>query len=199
MKKIWMTFILIGGLFSIAGAQTVQGTLTVGGGISYSSSKDENIYGGEVKSSTFSFRPSIGYFVVDNLVIGANIGLVSGKQEQGASELKQSEFQVGPFARYYKFTSNERFAFMAEAGLLFGSAKQTSTGGFEQKGSSTSFYLSPGFTYFLTDKWGLDLQLQGISFYSSDPNKDVDNDKESGVTIGAEFFNPTLGVRYFFK
>lgn len=198
MKKIWMTFILIGGLFSMAMAQTVQGTFTVGGGVSYSSGKEENIYGGEVKSSTFSFRPSIGYFVVDNLAVGVNLGLTSGKQEQGSSTYKTSEFQVGPFARYYVFTSNERFAFMAEAALLFGSDKQES-GGFEQKGSSTTFYLSPGFTYFLTDRWGLDLQLQGISFYSSDPNKDVDNDKESGVTIGADFFNPVLGVRYFFK
>lgn len=198
MKKIWMTFILIGGLFSLAEAQTVQGTFTVGGGVSYSSGKEENIYGGEVKSSTFSFRPSIGYFVVDNLAVGVNLGLTSGKQEQGSSTFKTSEFQVGPFARYYVFTSNERFAFMAEAALLFGSDKQES-GGFEQKGSSTAFYLSPGFTYFLTDRWGLDLQLQGISFYSSDPNKDVDNDKESGITIGAEFFNPSLGVRYFFK
>lgn len=198
MKKIWMTFILIGGLFSLAEAQTVQGTFTVGGGVSFSSGKDQNPYG-EIKSSTFSFRPSLGYFVVDNLAVGVNLGLTSGKQEQGGTTFKTSEFQVGPFARYYVFTSNERFAFMAEAAVLFGSDKQEYSNGGEQKGSSTTFYLSPGFTYFLTDRWGLDLQLQGISFYSSDPNKDVDNDKESGVTIGAEFFNPVLGVRYFFK
>jgi outer membrane protein len=177
-------------------AQTSSGTVAVGGGIRFTSVTQET-GAQDSKTTQVLFRPNVGYFVANNFMVGVNLDLSSSKTKTGTGESKNSGYNVGPFARYYMFTSNEKFAFIGEAGLLFGSSKYTPTSGNEQKGSSVNFYISPGFTYFLSEKWGLDFQLQGIEFSSTDPNKDVDNDKRNTITIGAEFFNPFLGFRYY--
>ena len=198
MKKLLLTlvcFLIV--TFGVM-AQTGQGTVALGGNISFTASTQETSTEDQ-KTTQVQFVPSAGYFVADNLMVGLHLGLSSSKTKQGNSETKSSEFAVGPFARYYMFTSNDKFAFTGETGLLFGSTKYTPTTGNESKGSSIYFYISPGFTYFLSDHWGLDFQLQGISFTSSDPNKDTDNDKNNSFTIGAEFFNPSLGFRYYFS
>jgi len=197
MKKLLLTSVCF--LFLMAGAlaQTTSGTFALGGGISFTASTEETT-GEDQKTTQFQFIPSAGYFVADNLMVGINLNLLSQKGKQGTAETKFSQFAVGPFARYYMFTSNEKFAFTGEAGLSFGSNKYTPSTGNEQKGSSINFYISPGFAYFLNDRWGLDFQLQGITYTSTDPNKDVDNDKENSFTIGANFFNPELGFRYYF-
>jgi outer membrane protein len=196
MKKLLLTLVCFLMLTIGTMAQTTSGSIALGGGVSFTSTTQET-GAQDTKTTQVQFIPSAGYFVADNFMVGLNLGLASSKTKNGTAETKSSEFAVGPFARYYMFTSNDKFAFTGEAGLLFGSDKFTPTSGNEQKGSSMNFYISPGFTYFLSEKWGLDFQLQGISFTSTDPNKDVDNDKRNSFTIGAEFFNPSLGFRYY--
>lgn len=193
MKKTITIFSFIfTSLVTYTQAQTSQGSLSLGGGISITSEKDENP-GEDVKTTIVRFSPSVGYFVVDNLAVGLNLDLTSRKREDD----KYSDLLIGPFARYYKYTSNEKFAFYGEVGFLFGSTKNEPDGQDEIKGSLFNFYISPGFAYFFNEKWALDLRLQGISYSSEDPNKDRDDDKENTFTFGANSFNPTLGFRYF--
>ncbi|MBX2915910.1 MAG: porin family protein [Cyclobacteriaceae bacterium] len=194
------TGLLLAMMFVSAGlwAQTTAGSISLAGGLEYSSNKSENVYGNvDYSSSSLNFRPSAGYFVIDNLEVGLQLGIGSGKsQYEGSAETKNSTFQVGPFARYYKFTSNERFAFTGTLSFQIGSGT-SSTGQNELKTGSTSVSLVPGFTYFLSDKWALDFQLQGIGFTSYDPNKDVDNNNQNTFTFGASSLSPSLGFRFF--
>jgi hypothetical protein len=194
MKKIILIFTAVVGTLATAWGQTTQGSLTLGGGIRYSS--DEEDYYSQ-KTTEFSFQPSVGYFVADNLAVGLMLSMSSEKYNYGSGDNKTNDLVVGPFARYYKFTSNEKFAFTGEVGFLFGSTKFKPPVGNETKGGSTYVYVAPGFTYFLSEKWGLDFQLRGITFSSSDPNKDVDDDKSSSFTFGFESFNPSLGFRFY--
>jgi hypothetical protein len=193
MKKTVTIFsVIITSFFSYAQAQTSHGNIMLGGDFSITSSKQET--GGEdIKTTTFEFSPSAGYFVIDNLAVGLDLSFSSETQEDD----KESSFLVGPFARYYKFTSNEKFAFYGQTGFMFGSLKDEPDGADETKGSLFNFYISPGFSYFFNEKWALDLRLQGISYTSYDPNKDNDDDKRSEFTFGVEFFNPSLGFRYY--
>ena len=193
MKKLFFTLVCFCFVLTGAVAQTAQGSLTFGGAISYTSATQETPTQ-DAKSHSFQFIPSAGYFVIDNLAVGVNLGLSTS---ENSANTKTNNFLVGPFARYYVFTANEKFAFTGEAGLLFGNGKTTPAIGNELKTSSVNFYLSPGFTYFFTESWGLDFQLEGISFTSTDPNKNADNDKRNSVTVGANFFNPSLGFRYY--
>lgn len=194
MKKTTLIFAVLISTMVTAWGQTTQGSLAFGGGIRYSSTKTD-YYSQE--TTEFSFQPSAGYFVADNLAVGITLSMTSEKYDYGTGNNKTNNLVAGPFARYYKFTSNEKFAFTGEVGFMFGSNKFKPSAGTETKGGSTNFYIAPGFTYFLSDKWGLDLQLRGITYSSSDPNKDVDNDKSSSFTFGIQSFSPSLGFRFY--
>lgn len=199
MKKLFTLLFVSALAVPAVWAQTTQGSISVGGSASFDSYKNESQYAGAAyKSSSLGISPKAGYFVIDNLEVGVNLGFSSGKYGyENVDATKTSSFLAGPYARYYKFTSNERFAFTAEAGFTFGSGKEKFPAGAEWKTGETIAYLSPGFTYFLTDKWGLDLQLRGIRFRSYDPNKDADNNNQNTFTFGVNSLSPTLGFRYF--
>ncbi|MBX2898080.1 MAG: porin family protein [Cyclobacteriaceae bacterium] len=199
MKKIVVMGVSMLIFFQVAKAQTTQGTVSVGGSFQVSTYKDQNYSQNfEYSSSSVEFNPIAGYFIKDNLEVGVQLGISTSQAKIGTNDPSRgSSFAMGPFARYYKFTSNEKFAFTVQAGLLFGSGKSSPPNGNDTKTSSFTMALSPGFSYFITPKWGLDLSLQGISYSSYDPNKDVDNNKRSSFVFGVDSFSPSLGFRYF--
>jgi outer membrane protein len=193
-KIVLLAFLMI--VTGYAHAQTSAGTLMAGGAIRiYSASEQSN---DDYEYSEFYFSPSIGYFISDNLALGLNLGFETRKQDNGFAATKYTNFSVGPFARYYKFTSNEQFAFFAQASINFGSGKVDVTPGGESNSSSLSFNVSPGFAYFFNSHWAAELSFSGLSVGSTDPNKDVDDDKESYVIFDIRSFSPSLGVRYHF-
>ncbi|MBN8649781.1 MAG: outer membrane beta-barrel protein [Cytophagales bacterium] len=195
MKFILIQLITLVVVSSTLCAQTTKGSLSFGGGLSYRSHKLNTNEAS--KDHEFQLAPQAGYFIVDNLEIGIQLILSVGETGLIAEPTKTSSLSIGPYARYFKFTSNDRFAFTAKAGFSIGSGKFNPSSGNDVKTGTIGFYLSPGFTYFLTDKWGLDFQLQGIIFNSYDDNKDVDNDNYSYFTFGVNSFNPSLGFRYY--
>ena len=96
-------------------AQTSAGNMMVGGTIDFTSFSRE---GGSLNDmSSFTFSPSFGYFISDNLAVGSSLTLSSSRQGTGSAKTVTTGFGIGPFARYYKFTSNDRFAIFGEAGL----------------------------------------------------------------------------------
>jgi outer membrane protein len=59
-------------------AQTKHGSFKIAGGASYSRSDDKREYrngGNETSSTSLRFQPSIAYFVIDKLAIGASVSL----------------------------------------------------------------------------------------------------------------------------
>ena len=196
MKKVFFLAFTCVLISSGLHAQTTQGSMTLGGNFGYSSSKSEGFYG-VYTSSSFQVSPKAGYFIMDNLEVGLGFGISTGKSGlDGFDPTKTNSFSVGPYARYYKFTSNDRFAFTGALGFSFGSGK-SSTGNSENKTGSMGISIAPGFVYFLTERWGLDFQLNGIGFSSYDPNKDVDNNNQKEFTFNISSLSPTLGFRYY--
>jgi outer membrane protein len=177
-------------------AQTSAGNMMVGGGFSIESESQQS--NSDVGSSSVTFTPNFGYFIADGFALGLSLNIGSSTVDEGADKTKYSTLAVGPYARYYKFTSNENFAFFGQATFLVGSTNVDVTPGGERKGSFVQFAISPGFSYFFNKHWALDLQLQGLVVTSEDPNKDNDDDKYSSVSFGLNSFNPTLGFRYHF-
>jgi outer membrane protein len=199
MKKI----ILISFCCLISGAgftQIVKGAKAVGGGISYSNTSQPGYLGdGEDSESSFEFIPAFGYFVADGILVGINLGLSTGKTVSFGNETKSSGFAVGPFARYYKQTSNENFAIYGQFSFLYGSGKETDSSDQETKTSAMDIAVSPGLVYFLNNHWAVELGFRGIGYYSSDPDKDVDNDNVKTLDVGLNSFLPaSLGFRFHF-
>jgi outer membrane protein len=186
-------------------AQTTAGRMMIGGNVGYTSQENESSLGGsEIK--TVVINPQFGYFVTDNFAVGLQVSYYNEKVSMPDNftgeeiENKYNSTSVMPFARYYIFTPNEKFAFYAEAQAGIGFSK-TDSESFDQKYKGRVFTaaLSPGFSYFFSEKWALDLELSGISYLSNDRNtdSDVENDKSSQFTFGVSSLTPSLGFRYF--
>lgn len=191
-------------LFTVATmAQTTQGTISLGGALGISSSTNQTT-GGEDNSTTVFIAPSVGYFLADGMELGLNVGFSNQSSEfDGDDGGSVNETALGPYFKYYMFTSNEDFAFTLNASVLFGFSTDKPGDGDdsdEVKGSSFQFAISPGFSYFFTDKIGLDFQLQGIAFRKEDPNtdSDADDDEQSTFIFGASSFSPSLGFKFYF-
>src|SRR5690348_13806033 len=116
MKKSIFVMVLSLAMANLVEAQTTSGNMMLGGTLDLSSTKYEN---SATNSSSIYFSPSFGYFVADNLAVGASITIGNNTSGTGNAKTVFSSFGVGPFARYYKFTSSENFAFFAQAGINF--------------------------------------------------------------------------------
>lgn len=155
MKSLFTTliiFCLLTPLFS----QTEQGTLFIGGqsSVSFQSQTQELDGGGqEVTTNSFQFAPVGGYFVTDNLVIGAEFNLAFANTEFGQQEASSSSFTLGPIARYYFGEDNIRFFPQLGFGFLFGS---TESGGEEQDFNGLTFNVGGGVAFFVSEKVALE-------------------------------------------
>lgn len=196
MKKIFLLVCAAAFVTTCANAQTSAGSMMVGGGIEFTSVSYEGGNANDYNEVTFS--PAFGYFINDNLAIGTSLTLNSGRSGTGANKTIRSAFGLGPFVRYYKFTSNESFAFFGQAVLSFETGKTDPATGGVTKNSAIQFSVSPGAAYFFNEHWALELSIAGFIFRSYDPNKDNGNDKINTVGLGLDSFSPTLGFRYHF-
>lgn len=177
-------------------AQTSPGNMMAGGAISFSSSSRE---GGSVNDyGAFGFAPSFGYFVSDHLAVGTSLTIATSRTGTGSAKTTENAFGIGPFARYYLFTSNEQFAFFGQAGLSFLSQKTDPPVGEITKGNAISFSLFPGAAYFFNEHWAMELSITGFAVTSEDPDTDNDNDKRTTVDFSIHSFSPSLGLRYHF-
>src|SRR5688572_23388423 len=98
MKKILLVVMLnVIGVFTYA--QTVQGSKVLGGGVSYETMSYRSFYNDKAKISSISFVPSFGYFVADNLAVGANLSILSSTDSDDGegAEVQYTEFGIGPF------------------------------------------------------------------------------------------------------
>lgn len=161
MKK-QTQFLLIFVAFMLAAvsvnAQTCpKGAIMLGGsaGVTSVSSDGES----EV---TFFLSPTAGFFVIDDLAIGANLGVAAGEGF--------SQFGLGPFARYYVLKG-----LFLQANLNFTSTKFD---GFDSD-SSTRFGGALGYSLFLNDGVALE---PALAFDFGDGITII------GLTIGVQAF-----------
>jgi outer membrane protein len=177
-------------------AQTSSGSMMLGGGLNFSSSSSQT--GSNNDQNSVAFSPGFGYFIGDNFAVGTTLYLASSRSGTGANKTVQSAFGLGPFARYYLFTSNDRFAFFGQAQLVFSTSKYDPPAGNVTKGNEISFALSPGAAFFFNEHWALEFSIRGFALTSGDPNTNNDDDKYTEVELGLNSFSPSLGFRYHF-
>ena len=177
-------------------AQTSAGSMMVGGTIEFSSQSREG--GSANDGSSFGFSPSFGYFISDNLAVGASLFLGSSRSGTANVKTTSNYFGLGPFARYYLFTSNEQFGFFGQASLNFQTGRTDPPFGEVNNTRHISFALQPGAAYFLNEHWAIELMITGFVVSSTDPDTDNNDDKVTNVNFGLSSFSPALGFRYHF-
>jgi hypothetical protein len=184
MKKIILSALVCFAL-STSYAQFEQGRMMVGGSLQLSTNTDKNKTGNTTvtngKSTSFALSPQFGYFVVDNLAVGAelSLGLSKFKDEDGDSESTSSSVSIGPFVRYY-FEPG----LFVQGAFGIGSAGTSSTFNntrTETKYGLTEYSLAAGYAYFLNDNIAIEPM---VGFASNAYSRRDSDPKEKNIDSG---------------
>ncbi len=185
MKNVFLTVALLLGLTVATNAQTEKGRFLLSG------SSDMSILFGKTKvrydgkeygnSSTtnFNITPTIQYFFIDNLAIGAALNV--SYQDDNNSDA--TSFFIGPTARYY--FSGEKLKPFAEALIGIGTNKWGSA-----KYSQFNFGLGGGASYFITENFSFDASLGYLhtGLTDRDDTKRKINSNTFGLNVGVSVF-----------
>lgn len=135
-------------------SQITKGNWMLGGNIHYSSTKyNSTNFGDPHTSYNWQVKPNIGYFFVDKLAAGlrANISKV-GDRDRGQS---YTDFNVGPYVRYYLLKADKLVNILTEAGYAFGFEKGSMPG----TTSKNAFSFSAGPVMYFNNVVGLEMLL----------------------------------------
>jgi hypothetical protein len=135
---------------------------------------------GDTKLTSFNLAPRFGYFVADNLALGADLILSTMKMKSSYEEYESNStvslMGFGPFVRYY-FPAGNMFPFL-EAGAMLGQLKfkwdGTYSDGYDEKTGISGFNIGAGIGLPLGEKVLLDMALgyQSMSFKEKEDNED---------------------------
>lgn len=153
----------------------------------------------------FSITPRIGYFLLDNLVIGISMDytlnqtsrpVTPGMPNSRIETETDSDLLFGPYSRYY-FLSSEDKGLFGELSFGFGSSSDITNIGTAQSTSTNVFAgsVGPGFTIFSRDAIGIealvkynfsrssfDIESQGVTQQTTTWTHQVD------LSIGLQFY-----------
>jgi opacity protein-like surface antigen len=204
MKKIILTVAAVFA-FGFANAQDKKessegfskGDVFVSGALTLGSSKT-----GDFKVNAFEIAPKVGFFVTENIAVGASLGFSSLKLDDGNDDATNSGTSFGAFGRYY-FTPASKFSLFAELGLDYtsndeefdietGNAYMTS---FETK--EIGFGLGAGLNYFVSSNFSIEAGVAVLG-YSTNDNGGDGAEKTNNFSFGGDWRAVTFGVNYKF-
>lgn len=184
------------------------------GSVAYPTNVD-NDYSG----FNFNFSPKVGLFVADNLAVGLDLGGGTGSRQDNRTEynntdntflsynIKQTSRQInlGPFVRYYKMLGEKAGLYgQLTGGYLRRLEKQRSeyvgnpsndySNETETRGGYASF--SPGFVYFPSKKFGIDLAMGGFTYNKSKSETHYDSAGQGSSTNTGSSLAANFGIQY---
>lgn len=206
MKKVLFSAVALLA-FGFANAQEekgnggfAKGDVFVSGAFTLSSAKT-----GDFKESSFEIAPKVGYFVTENIAVGATIGYQSNKLDDGSDDVSNTGLGLGAFGRYY-FTPASKFSLFAELGVDYTSYDSeyfVDTDGsivvpgtsFESK--ELGFGLGAGMNYFVSSNFSIEAGVAVLG-YSSNDNGGDGAEKTNTFSFGGDWRAVTFGVNYKF-
>lgn len=197
MKKYIVVAVLAFFAINSAQAQVAQGRVMVGGNVGFGQNSGNNN-----SSTNFSFNPSLGYFITDNIALGAGLIMTSTSNTttviNTTTRNTTNTIGLAPFARYYGEIV-EKFYWFGNAGISYSSFSNKTTVTLNNTSTTTTnpntnqfrFNLGGGLAFFPSEKFQLELAYNVLSFQSFDNGS-------SSFNFGLNTFGPSLGFRYFF-
>jgi len=165
-----------------------KGDVYASGTVGFSNTKVDDF-----KSNEFTFSPSVGYFINDNLALEVNLAIGSGED---FNEDKTSSFGGGVSANYF-FTPANQFSFTLGAGFGYTSIKEEPNGGEESKVNAFAIAVAPGLNYFVSDCIALRASIGALSYTSAKADFDgAEAVNTFGLNLDLSDIN--LGVTYKF-
>lgn len=159
--------------------------------------------------TSYQFGPSFGFMLNSNMALGINMMYRGSSHHHNDANEEVDEnlgYNFEPFFRYY-FGGNEKFKFFGDGLVSFGGGKTKYTdnlGNFsENKYSTYSIAVRPGFQYWFTDKWSIASTI-GTLGYGSRTEKDAKIDMngefvdEVTTSFGVKVDFSTVNFSFFF-
>ena len=152
MKKFFlgMAFVMAG-----LSANAQSNSILVYGNLGINSSKSSS----DVKTSSFSFSPAVGYQWNDHWTGGVNLNTTSGKT--GSPEIKTTSFGAGPFIRY-AYPLSDIFAVYGQLNTNFLAGK---TAGIKMNGFESTLFPAIGVN--LKNGFALNFNFGSLGFATS--------------------------------
>jgi outer membrane protein len=190
MKKL-LLFVTVAFLSFTVNAQTEQGKWMISGStsISYATTNLTLEFDGEeisddTKGSLFSFTPSVGYFVINNLAVGLDLSFASTNNDNGTTDVTTSSFSSILGGTYY-FEAGDKFKpFIGlGAGIISTSSGDDDT----LKSSGLVLRGKGGLAYFVNQSLSIDFSVLYLN--TSQKNKENSDlvSKNSSIAVGLGF------------
>ncbi|MBB6611716.1 hypothetical protein H7F15_11760 [Pontibacter sp. Tf4] len=215
MKKLFIVAVL-GLLCTSAFAQTLQGTKAVSGSFSVgmyaNNQRSNNMAPSDYSHRFLRIEPSIGYFLKDNLEAGASLGFETNRtksvQDGGFSDFTEDSrtrgYSFSPYLKKY-FSLTDKFALSArvEAGVDMRKTKTEFSSDYTvSTESDTKGYfagISPGLTFFPTEKIGISTSFGSLGYSNS--TTESGSFKSTSGFFGLNLSSSTLsfGFSYHFS
>jgi len=208
-KLIPLLFLPFGFIPLTSLGQISSGITLLGGSLNYSfsnyrlNSDDDQVF----KNNNFAFSPKAGYFVSENLALGADLSINGGRIKNRSSiDFKQSGYSFGPFVRYYKFLG-QKTALFGNAAFNYTSDKTKSLNSDQKFVPASSHenigaYITPGITYFASSKIGLEISLGYVGYTKTLTEQSMNTanyykNSNSGFVKYYGLANSALGVNFY--
>ena len=151
-----------------ATAQTEKGNWLVGGDVKLNTAN---------KNTTIAFSPSAGYFIANNLAVGANVLFSYTK----VNDAKTTSIGAGPFARYYFGTMNIRPFVFGDVNFVSTKTKVNSTA---TTSTGSSYDLGAGLAAFINRN----VAIEGKAGYNHVAYEKQDGSGGSALSIGFQVY-----------
>jgi outer membrane protein len=201
MKKLLLAGAVA--LFGLSNAQMTKGDWVISGntGAGFNSINTTVKVGSESadgpKVTTFSVSPSVGYFVINKLAVGIELGYTTATTKYEGIKATTSSFSVMPTATYY-FTNDSKFVPFLGAGIGYASVKNSGETDFmgisasdETTTDGLAWKVKGGVTYMATQSLGVNLGVSYDQFSNKETYMNTDvktNVKTFGVNVGFSYF-----------
>ena len=159
MKKLILNLIVMMMATLCVYAQTEKGYWLIGGSVAYSSTSQTE-EGNNSTATTFDFIPKCGYFISDNLAVGAGIVYLSQTSTNNNPSLtnltftsqsttSSTTFAFAPFVRYYFLTLGTKAKLFGEGSFGVGSGNEKVNGTSLGNITNTAWAITAGPSFFL--------------------------------------------------
>lgn len=211
--KLFLCVFLIIGIN--AKAQMQKGTVSLEGSVSFESRKYNNLqffndvgYVGmaETTTTSFSIAPKIGVFTSSSFLVGLGVNYNHMKIDRDNYDpTDRNEFLITPYIRkYIGLVDNLYFTTTFNAGVGFGSITNLNFSGEESDIFMIRANLSPGLTYFISDKFSATANIGSLyyNYEKIEPNGDSDYVVEgkayedSSFGLSMSLSTVSIGIQY---
>jgi hypothetical protein len=177
--------IIIFSLFvsNFSSAQISKNTWLIGGNLNFSNSKNNTEGGSNTKEVELLINPTVGFFVLNKVAFGGkfSIGKKGVKNEASSDYIKYTDFNLGPFIRYYFLPNSPNFNLMLEGAYQYGFIKSGN-----EVINKNIYSLSAGTIVFFTETVGIEF-LVGYSSYKYIDYSGYNSSIKIGLGLMAHF------------